>query len=86
MGRLELYRARYRKWRAATGTPDWHRAMAVIRAYNGEDMAANIHRFTAAVQEAIRHLCNVVANLVEDMHQAVEQFNKIENARSRGEM
>ena len=54
--KFSLYKIRYKRWRAKTGSPEWHELTAMLRSYAGDERGAWIHSFFASVKRAVRML------------------------------
>jgi hypothetical protein len=69
MSLLELYKQRYKMWKADTGSVEWHTAASKVRAYNGDTFGALIHDFMASFKQLLNGLAEVADAWLESRRQ-----------------
>jgi len=72
MGLLELYKQRFKMWKAETGSVEWHTAAAKVRAYNGDTLGAAIHDFMATLKNMMNGIAEVVDAWLESRRQLMD--------------
>lgn len=79
MNRIDLYRARYKRWRSSPGTIEWHRAVADIREYSGDVFPAAVHRFVASIKEALKPIAEAFGEVVDVLAEGRERVLEIQS-------